>query len=170
MATTGVYSVCMEHKKKKLTAPAMANIRKAFSAHLAARDLAQKSTHVQNSYRDILRDDLLPTYGEEDTDGNLWIFFPEEDPVVAPDGTPLYGIKRQVSVRVALDAEAAEALIRKKGLERKCLRKVTYYEVDEDALLSLAYSDPDIISGDEISGLYVSSEPTYSFIQVKKPR
>lgn len=156
-------------RTKRLTAPTMRKIRRAFEEHLKARRLAEDAKHQQDSYRDILRDDYLMTYGTEDSNGNRWIVFPEDDPVISPDGTPVYGMKAQRRVTVSLDEEAAQELIKAKGLEKKCLRKVVTYEIDEDALLSIAFSDPDVISDDEIKGLYNESAPSYSFVQVKKP-
>ena len=158
----------MSTPHKRLTAPTLQKIRKLFQEHLKARSLAEKARHHQDSYRDLLRDEYLPTYGTEDSSGNYWILFPE-DPIRTPDGGLIYGMKAQKTQRVTFDEEAALALIKAKGLEKQCVTKVVTYEVDEDALLGLAFGPDAPITDEEIQSLYVQGEPTYSFVQVKKP-
>jgi hypothetical protein len=111
-----------------------------------ADDMAKRSKEI----RDVLAR-ALNSRGEEDDRGNLWM------------GAGRYLLryqKRQSSP--TLNKDAAESWAKENGLWED-LKKVTVVEeVDEDALVSYVFKNPEY--EDDLRTLYTVPEPTWAFM------
>ena len=83
--------------------------------------------------QDELKKDLMQTVeeiGEVDDSGHQWLHLPEE-----VDGYS--ALQRQRRVSQKLDMDAAEEILKKKGLYDKCVKMVPM--IDEDAVMGALY-------------------------------
>jgi len=95
---------------------------------------------------------ILERQGEKSEEGHRSLPLPEPHPYVTAAGEEksVIGIQRQRRVTQALDAEAAEKLLRKKGLWDDCTE--TIQVLNEDAILAANYEGK--ITDKELETLY----------------
>ncbi len=90
--------------------------------------------------------DLVDTEGEADDKGNLWLQLDEE-----VDG--YRALQRQRRVSQKLDPEAAETLLKAKGLDTRCYQLLPV--LDEDAVMSCLYEG--LLTEEEVDAMFPKS-------------
>jgi hypothetical protein len=99
---------------------------------------------------------LVETNGDVDEDGSQWLNLPAE-----VEG--YNSLKRERRVSRTLDMDAAERLLREKGLYDECI--VMAPTVDEDALMTALVQDR--LTAEDIDTIY-TTKVTYAFVPQKK--
>ena len=152
---------------KKLTRrakPPVVNIRRAVTDFLNFDSMARKFGGQANEVKLLLRDSVLPAQGEKDEKGNYWIRF-EDDPIEDPDGGEVTAIQAQRRAPKLLNIERAEEFLRKRKLLEQCTETVTVSNINESAILALAFEK--VISEEELQSLYDIKE-TFAFIPQRR--
>ncbi len=149
---------------KKLTkrepAQPKVNIRRAVTDFLRFDDMARKFGTQANEVKVLLRDKVLPTQGEQDESGHYWIRF-DDEPIEDPDGGEVVAIEAQRRAPKKLNAERAEALLRRKKMWDQCTETVTEVVINEDAILAAAFEKK--LTEEELESLY-DIKVTYAFL------
>lgn len=117
---------------------------------------------AREKYRNLIKPYLIDNFEPDERGNYLWEF---EAPIAAPDGARYKGIMARRSVSEYTDEDKAIELIRKYGLEDRCLNEITSVEIDMAELL--AANEEGIISDDEIDSL-IEIQESYSLIRVKE--
>jgi hypothetical protein len=131
--------------------PIMAKVREFVSFKNRIDDL----TKSQNVIKAELME-FVDSNGIEDDKGHLWYELPEEvDGVVS--------LQRQRRVSQKLDMDAAEILLKKKGLYDRCVKMVPILE--EDEVMACLYSD--LLTEDEVDEMFPKTI-TWAFVPSKK--
>ena len=105
----------------------------------------------QGEIKDRLKE-AVEARGYEDSDGHLWYDLPEEI-----EGYTR--LKREKRIREKFDEEAALALVKKKGLEKKCIKMVP--QLDPDALAAARWEKK--ITDKEFKAL-IDQTTTWAFV------
>ena len=105
----------------------------------------------QGEIKDRLKE-AVEARGYEDSEGHVWYDLPEE-----VEGYTR--LKREKRIREKFDEEAALALVKKKGLEKKCIKMVP--QLDHDALAGAVYAGD--ITEKEFQALIERTE-SYAFV------
>jgi hypothetical protein len=138
-----------------------AAIRKAVTDWLNTGNMAAQFAAQQEEIRDLLRDTILPEQGEPDAAGHRFIMF-EDDPIPDPSGkAQVVGIKRERRAPKTLNAERAEALLRRKGLWDECTEEVTETVISEDAILAANFEKR--LTDKELDSIYDIKE-SFAFV------
>jgi hypothetical protein len=149
---------------KKLTkrepAPPKVNVRRAVTDFLRFDNMAKKFGAQADEVKLLLRDKVLPTQGEADEKGNYWIRF-EEEPIEDPDGVEVTAIQAQRRAPKTLNAERAEALLRRKKMWDQCTETITQVVINEDAILAAAFEKR--LTEEELESLY-DIKVSYAFL------
>ena len=99
---------------------------------------------------------IVDTDGEEDEDGSRWLNLPTEF-----DG--FSSLKRERRVTRKIDIEAAETLLREKGLYDRCVEQRPVLNEDE----VMACFAEDLLSDEDFDMIFPSTI-TYAFVPSKK--
>lgn len=99
---------------------------------------------------------LVDTEGTPDEKGHLWLSLPED-----VDG--ITSLQRQRRVSQKLDEEAAERILKKKGLADRCYKMVPV--VDESEIMSCLYEE--LLTEEEIDTMFPKSV-SYAFLPSKQ--
>ena len=149
---------------KKLTkrepAQPKVNIRRAVTDFLNFDSMARKFGAQANEVKLLLRDKVLPAQGEQDESGHYWIRF-DDEPIEDPDGGEVVAIEAQRRAPKKLNAERAEALLRRKKMWEQCTETVTEVVINEDAILAAAFEKK--LTEEELESLY-DIKVTYAFL------
>jgi len=149
---------------KKLTkrepAQPKVNIRRAVTDFLNFDSMARKFGAQANEVKLLLRDKVLPAQGEQDESGHYWIRF-DDEPIEDPDGGEVIAIEAQRRAPKKLNAERAEALLRRKKMWEQCTETVTEVVINEDAILAAAFEKK--LTEEELESLY-DIKVTYAFL------
>ncbi len=153
---------------KKLTkrepAQPKVNVRRAVTDFLNFDNMAKKFGAQANEVKLLLRDKVLPTQGERDESGHYWIRF-DDEPITDPDGGEVIAIEAQRRAPKKLNAERAEALLRRKKMWDQCTETVTEVVINEDAILAAAFEKR--LTEEELESLYDISE-SFAFIPLRR--
>ncbi len=136
----------------------MVDLRRMVIDWLGLDNTASQFQSRADELKVLMRDDLLVAQGEEDSDGHYWYTFDDaiEDPSGKADVT---GLKREHRKSKTLNAERAEAFLRKRGLWDECTETVVV--ISEDAILAKAFDK--VISDKDLNSLYDVKE-SYAFV------
>ena len=122
-----------------------------FREFAGLKDQIKQLSSRESEIKDRLKD-AVEQRGYEDNDGNFWFELPEEIGGYSK-------LKKEKRSREVLNQERAMELVRKKGLERKCIKMVP--QLDEDALAAANYEKK--ISDKEFEAL-IDQTTTWAFV------
>ena len=131
-----------------------ASIESWFRAYADISDQVKSLSARKDELKGRLKD-AVKARGAEDSEGHVWFDLPEE---IA--GFSKLKLERRVSK--SFDDEAALALVREKGLEKKCIRTIEV--LDHDGLAAAVFDEA--ISEEEFQSLMTTSE-TIAFVPRK---
>jgi hypothetical protein len=120
----------------------------------------EKRIKMYNERKNVIKESLmgiLDEEGVEDDKGHKIIEFPE----------PVEGVRRitrQKRIGQRLDIDVAETLLTELELWDQCIHMVP--QVDEDAILGMAFGDDAKIPEDVITQIYTETE-SYAFVPVR---
>ena len=114
-------------------------------------DDLSKEQNVLKSYLS----EVVDTEGEPDEKGHLFYPLPEE-----VDGYK--SLQRQRRVSQKLDEDAAQRILKEKGLEAKCYQMIPV--LDESAVMSALYEG--LLTEEEVDTMFPKTE-TWAFLPVK---
>jgi len=144
----------MPARKTPAPKPTPKNILLWFRQWIEIKANADQLAKRQKELRDWLCG-AIEEQGYADDKGNLYLELPEEVEGFA-------GLKYERRVTPSLSAERAEALIKAKGLEKRCIVMVP--EIDQEEIYKAHYEG--LISQEELDSIF-DINTTYAFKQTK---
>ena len=128
----------------------VAKVRKFVTLKRQIDDLSKEQSVIKTELSD-----LVDETGEPDDKGHLWLPLPEE-----VDG--YRSLQRQKRISQRLDAEAAENLLKAKGLDTRCYTQMPVLQ--EDEVMACLYEG--LLTEEEIDLMYPKSI-TWAFVPSK---
>ncbi|MFI6512954.1 hypothetical protein ACIBCT_35595 [Streptosporangium sp. NPDC050855] len=131
--------------------PSLEEVTTAARQKFALDEDVKRLGDRSKSLRDLM-DAYASRAGTADAKGHRRVRFPEPLEI---GGKQVSGFIRQRSETITLDEEAVYDLATEKGVLDRVVRKVTYEEIDQDALFALQQEG--VITRDELRALFTSS-------------
>lgn len=149
--------------------PDLSPVQQDIRKYLNTRTLREKAQFDENGLKASLMEVIAGT-GRVEGDGHKVIDLDEPWPLttVSSSGSikesMVKGVMRQRKVTQVFDAEAALALVEKKGIKDECVETITEVILDEDKVLAANYAGK--LTDEEVEALY-SNKESFSFVPVK---
>lgn len=129
--------------------------------YLLALHSETENRKARESAREFLKPFIMGSF-EPDESGNFFYEFPE--PVSVDGENFIKGLMARRRVSEYTNLEIAERLVKLHKLEKRCIKKVTSYELDLDELY--AANQEGIISDDEMDSI-IETDVSYSLEKIK---